>query len=193
MSREENLHRWLALGLLLGIVLLLAAVVVAPLISAANDCREQAEELRFRLQRARQIVARKQSVAENLEKLKRQQQALGFLSSRDTVALASADLQQFVKNAIADAGGQLNSTQVLPVTELDGLQKIAVKVRMKGSIEVLRHVLHEIETSVPLMRVEQLDIRPVRGRRNRKTRRLEPTNELNINFQVVTFMRAQAL
>ncbi len=193
MSREENLHRWLALGLLLGIVLLLAAVVVAPLISAANDYREQAEELRFRLQRARQIVARKQSVAENLEKLKRQQQALGFLSSRDTVALASADLQQFVKNAIADAGGQLNSTQVLPVTELDGLQKIAVKVRMKGSIEVLRHVLHEIETSVPLMRVEQLDIRPVRGRRNRKTRRLEPTNELNINFQVVTFMRAQAL
>jgi len=193
MSREENLHRWLALGLLLGIVVLLAAVVVAPLISTANDYREQAEELRFRLQRARQIVARKQSVAENLEKLKRQQQALGFLSSRDTVALASADLQQFVKNAIADAGGQLNSTQVLPVTELDGLQKIAVKVRMKGSIEVLRHVLHEIETSVPLMRVEQLDIRPVRGRRNRKTRRLEPTNELNINFQVVTFMRAQAL
>ena len=193
MSREENLHRWLALGLLLGIVLLLAAVVVAPLISAANDYREQAEELRFRLQRARQIVARKQSVAENLEKLKRQQQTLGFLSSRGTVALASADLQQFVKNAIADAGGQLNSTQVLPVTELDGLQKIAVKVRMKGSIEVLRHVLHEIETSVPLMRVEQLDIRPVRGRRNRKTRRLEPTNELNINFQVVTFMRAQAL
>ncbi len=193
MSREENLHRWLALGLLLGIVLLLAAVVVAPLISAANDYREQAEELRFRLQRARQIVARKQSVVENLEKLKRQQQTLGFLSSRDTVALASADLQQFVKNAIADAGGQLNSTQVLPVTELDGLQKIAVKVRMKGSIEVLRHVLHEIETSVPLMRVEQLDIRPVRGRRNRKTRRLEPTNELNINFQVVTFMRAQAL
>ena len=193
MSREENQHRWLALGLLLGIVLLLATVVVAPLISAANDYREQAEELRFRLQRARQIVARKQSVAENLEKLKRQQQALGFLSSRDTVALASADLQQFVKNAIADAGGQLNSTQVLPVTELDGLQKIAVKVRMKGSIEVLRHVLHEIETSVPLMRVEQLDIRPVRGRRNRKTRRLEPTNELNINFQVVTFMRAQAL
>ncbi len=193
MSREEKMHRWLALVLLLGIVLLLAAVIVVPLISAANDYREQTEELRFRLQRARQIVARKQSVAGNLEKLKRQQQMLGFLSSRGTVALASADLQQFVKNAIADAGGQLNSTQVLPVTELDGLQKIAVKVRMKGSIEVLRHVLHEIETSVPLMLVEQLDIRPVRGRRNRKTRRLEPTNELNINFQVVTFMRAQAL
>jgi general secretion pathway protein M len=54
---------------------------------------------------------------------------------------------------------------------------------------VLRSVLYEIETSKPLILVEQLDIRPARGKRNRKTRKVEVTGKLNINFQVASFMK----
>ena len=63
---------------------------------------------------------------------------------------------------------------------------------MNGKIEHLRSILYEIEMSKPLMIVEELDIRPVRGRRNRKTRKIEPSNKMNVNFQVASFMRIKS-
>jgi general secretion pathway protein M len=64
---------------------------------------------------------------------------------------------------------------------------------MAGDAEILRSVLYEIESSVPVMIVDQIDIRPVRGKRNRKTRKIEPSSKLNINFQATGFMRAESL
>jgi len=53
-------------------------------------------------------------------------------------------------------------------------------------------VLYEIESSVPVMIIDQIDIRPVRGKRNRKTRKIEPSSKLNINFQATGFMRVES-
>jgi len=60
---------------------------------------------------------------------------------------------------------------------------------MTGNSEVLRSVLYKIETSEPLIIINQIDIRPMRGTRNKITRQLEASNELNVNFQAVSFMR----
>jgi len=80
---------------------------------------------------------------------------------------------------------------VLPVTNKNDFSRITVSVRMTGSSEVLRSVLYQIETSTPLIIIDQLDIRPMRGVRNRKTHQIDPSNELNINFQAVSFMKKQ--
>ncbi|MGR9053918.1 MAG: type II secretion system protein GspM, partial [Gammaproteobacteria bacterium] len=111
---------------------------------------------------------------------------------QSTAALASADLQQVIKNAIASAGGRLTSTQVLPSKTEGEFTLIAVKVRMSCDIEALRTVLHRIETAVPLLVIDELDIRPERGRRNRKTRQIEPSNSMNVSFQVSSFMSKQS-
>jgi len=128
---------------------------------------------------------------ENIESIKQQYTDQNYFSTQNTVALASADLQKFIKSTISAAGGQLTSTQVLPSKQEEGFNKITLKVRMSGDVEILRSVLHEIESSSPIMIVTQLDIRPVRGKRNRKTRKIEPSNKLNINFQAIGFMRAR--
>jgi general secretion pathway protein M len=60
---------------------------------------------------------------------------------------------------------------------------------MTGNSEVLRAVLYKIETATPLIIIDQIDIRPMRGKRNRTTRQIDPSNELNVNFQAVSFMR----
>jgi general secretion pathway protein M len=62
---------------------------------------------------------------------------------------------------------------------------------MTGNSEVLRAVLYQIETSTPLIIIDQIDIRPIRGKRNPKTNKIEPSNSLNVNFQAVSFMRKQ--
>ena len=63
---------------------------------------------------------------------------------------------------------------------------------MTGNSEVLRAVLYKIETFAPLIIIDQIDIRPMRGVMNTTTRQIEPSNDLNVNFQAVSFMRKQA-
>jgi general secretion pathway protein M len=190
---EISYQRWLAVGLLAFVSLLLVFLILVPVITTVLDNREQTEELLFRLQRARQIVAGKDEMTERIELIKQAHEQNNYFSNRDTVALASADLQRLIKSAVSQAGGELTSTQVLPVSNEQGLTRVMVQVRMAGDIAALRSVLYEIESSVPLMIIDQIDIRPVRGKRNRKTRKIEPSNKLNVNFRIIGFMRAKTL
>ena len=192
MKDEIMVQRWLALGLLLFVFLLIIIVAIVPLVSMGLDYYEQKQELTFRLQRSKQIVARKQTVVEDIKNIKQHYQQQNYFSTQNTVALASADLQKFIKSTISNAGGQLTSTQVLPSISENGFKRISVKVRMSGDADILRSVLYEIESSVPVMIIDQIDIRPVRGKRNRKTRKIEPSSKLNINFQATGFMRVES-
>ncbi len=192
MWNELNYQRWLAVGLLLILIILVIFVAIMPLISSGLAYHEEKKELAFRLNRYQQIAARKESVSKSIERIKQQYNAQGYFSNHGTIALASAELQKFIKSVVSQAGGELTSTQVLPNSTQGGFNRIMIKVRMSGDIEVLRNVLHEIESSVPIVIVDQIDVRSERGRRNRKTRQIEPSNRLNVNFQAVSFMRAES-
>jgi general secretion pathway protein M len=121
--------------------------------------------------------------------LKTAHETQNYLSTKNTSALASAELQELIKEAIVDAGGQLSSTQGLPVISKNDFTRIPVSVRMTATIDELRAILYKIETSTPLVVIEQLDIRPMRGVRNKVTHQIDPSNELSVNFQAISFMK----
>jgi general secretion pathway protein M len=181
-------QRWLAVGLLFLLVLVFVLGVVTPLVSSGLAYHDEKTDLMFRLQRQQKIAARKDSVAQNLENIQRQFQEQGYFTHRDTEALASADLQNIVKTAVTDAGGQLTSTQGLPGRLEEGFNRVAVRVRMTGSMETLRTVLQSIARNVPVLVIDQIDITPVRGLRNRGSK-IDASSQLNVSFQVVSFMR----
>ncbi len=185
------LQRVLAVGLLVIIIMLFIFTLVIPLLSAGIEYRASRDELAFRLQRYKTIAARKDQVLADSQQIKQQYQQQQYFSTHDTVALASADLQKKIKSAIANKGAQLTSTQVLPVKNENKLSYVTIKVRMSGTIEQLRTIIYLLETAKPLVILDQIDIRPVRGKRNRKTRKIEASNQLNINFQAISFMRAK--
>lgn len=189
---DSRSQRWLALGLLLLVVATVMFAVVVPLMRAGIDYHEQKNDFLFRLQRQQNIASREGSVGEALESIKQQFDTQGYFSTSNTESLASAELQNLVKTAVTDAGGQLTSTQGIPGTQGDGFFQVAVKVRMTGNTETLSMVLQAIETAVPVLIVDQLDINPVRGTRNRTTNKIEPSAQLNVSFQVVSFMRSKA-
>lgn len=186
---ELNYQRWGALGLLLLILLALVLLVFMPLISTAFEYQQQKIGLAFQIERTHRVIAKKQQVTNQINQIKQQYQQQNYFSSASTSALASAELQKIIKTTILDAGGQLISTQVLPSKKETNFNRVTVKVRMSGDSEVLRNMLYEFESFIPLMVVNQLDIRPVRGKRNRKTRKIQLSNKLTINFQVTGFMR----
>lgn len=191
ISRQQ-MQRWLAVGLLVAAILIVGLVVIVPVVNKGLELRESKNNLVFRLQQYERILAGKDAVIANMNAIKEQYQQRGLLNRQGTGALASAEVQEFIKKTIVEAGGQLSSTQALPVSTKNEFNRITVSVRMTGNSEVLRTVLYKIETSTPLIIINQLDIRPMRGVRSRITRQIELSNELNINFQAVSFMRKQS-
>jgi len=188
----ELQQRWIALGLLIIVILVVVLVVIAPVVNKKMELDEAKNNLVFKLQQYERILAEKETVIASIANLKQQHEEQGYFNSQETDALASAEMQEFIKKAIVDAGGQLSSTQALPVSNKDNFSRITVRVRMTGNSEELRAVLYKIETSTPLIIIDQIDIRPMRGTRNRTTRQIESSNELNVNFQAVSFMRKKA-
>jgi general secretion pathway protein M len=191
LANNPQTQRWLAVGLLAFVVLLFSLLFIVPIISKGLELNETKENLAFTLKKYEQILAGKEAIVGNIAAIKQQHQDQGYFNNQGTSALASAQMQEFIKQAIVQAGGQLSSTQVLPSGSKDKFSRITVSVRMTGNSEILRAVLYRLETSTPLIVIDQLDIRPMRSIRNRQTRQIEPSNGLNVNFQAIGFMRAQ--
>ncbi len=186
---SKQMQRWLAVGLLAAAILIVSLAVIAPLVNKGWELHDAKNNLVFRIQQYERILARKDAVIASMSAIKEQYQNRGLLNRQSTGALASAEVQEFIKKVITEAGGQLSSTQALPLSTKNEFSRITVSVRMTGNSEVLRAVLYKLETSTPLLIINQIDIRPMRGVRSRTTRQIEPSNELNINFQAVSFMR----
>lgn len=191
MPNNQEMQRWLALGLLLLAVAIIGLVLIMPIANRSMALSEEKDALAFKLQQYQRILAKKDAVNASMDKIKGQQAEQGYFNSQETDALASAEMQEFIKKAIVEAGGQLSSTQATPVSTKNGFSRITVRVRMTGNSEMLRAVLYKIETSTPLIIIDQIDIRPMRGQPNPVSRQLDASNDLNINFQAVSFMRKQ--
>ncbi len=184
LSRE----RWIALGLLAFTAVLLYVVVVGPLIDLAREYSNSVEDLEFRLARYRKIASEKGYWTRHMEEIKQNSSVSEQYISKDTAALASADLQSLIKETVNTSGGELISTQVTPEQQEDQLTRISVRVRMNGSTRVLRDVFHAIETAKPLLWVDNVNLRPIRmplrpGQKGASDR-------LSIDFEVVGYMRA---
>jgi len=188
---SRQMQRWSAVALLVAAILLVGLAVIVPVLNKGLELSEAKNNLVFRLQQYERILARKDAVIANMSAIKEQYQKRGLLNRQSTGALASAEVQELIKKVITEAGGQLSSTQALPLSSKNEFSRITVRVSMTGNSEVLRAVLYKIETATPLIIINQIDVRPLRGIRSRTTHQLEPSNELNINFQAVSFMRRQ--
>jgi general secretion pathway protein M len=187
-------QRWLAVGLLIIVILITGLLIIVPVVGKGLELYDTKNNLLFKLQQYERILAKKDAVIASRDKIKQQSAEQGYFNGQETEAVASAEMQDLIKQIIVGAGGQLTSTQAIPSDSNapDNTTKfnhIVVRVSMTGNSEMLRTVLYKIETAVPLMIIDQIDIRPVRGRRNRKTGLVDPSNELTINFQAVSFMR----
>ena len=115
MLAPELQQRWIAAGLLIAVVLVIILLVIVPLVSKGMELHETKNNFVFRLQQYEHILAKKEAVIASIANIKQQHEEQGYFNSQNTDALASAEMQEFIKKEIVDAGGQLSSTQALPV------------------------------------------------------------------------------
>ncbi len=185
---NEIIHkRWLALALLIMVISIALLLIVLPLFLNWLDSYEKKSELEFKLHRQLASLAIQDQVSENLEAINQQFQNQNYFSTQESESLASAELQNTIKVAIAQNGGQLVSTQGLPSENQKQFLKIIVSVRLMTNAEAFASVLAYLESNSPIMVIDQLDISPIRSARaNTLGNHNYP---LNVNFKIFSFMR----
>ncbi len=189
---NKQQQRWLALGLLLGIIFLVSAIIFIPWYSAINHKLENVERVAFTINRYERVIASKHEVSTGVERARKKINGLNYFYNHETNSLAEAELQTRIKEIARHANGEISSTQVLPQKDQDDLVRIAVKVKLLGDVEMLRTILYEIEIEKPFMLIDEISIIPRRGRRNRKTRQIEETGKVTVTLEVSSYMRKKS-
>ncbi len=184
-------QRWLALGLLFGIIISIAALVIVPWLNSLNEINADIDEQAFRIKRYERVIASREEVLIDVEQGRKEINALGYFNTQESSSLATAELQNSIKAMAVNAGGELSSSQVLPNKEQNDLVRITVKVKLTGDMEMLRSLLYDIEVKKPLLIIDNVTVMPAPKRRNRKTRKTEETGNIVVTLEVSSYMRKQ--
>ena len=193
MKSTTQLHRGLALALLLTVLASLYYGVVQPLADTYRSYDEQIEQATLRLTKLRQIAGTRGHIESKLRQVRRNDKSKHYFLSGRTPGLAAVALQNNIKTAIESAEGELSSFRILSEATEGDLTKVSAAMRLKASTVGLQEILYSLETGVPLVFIDRLSVRSRsyysyyrRYRRNRA-----PTESLlDIDLEVSGYTRA---
>ena len=152
-----------ALGLLALVVSAVDLFLAAPYLGAFSAYEKRIDDASERLQRYQGIAASRDRVEEQMQRMIADQRVARLYLNADSVSLATAELQQLVKQAIVQSQGTLISTQPVATRAGETLVPASIKVRMQGDSAVLHKLLHALQRRRPVNRqardLENLDIR----------------------------------
>lgn len=181
----------LAVGLLIGLIGVLYGLIARPLLDRYWENRELITVLEGRLS---DYLRTAESGAALKKRLGQSRQELGranyFLQS-EKHALASAELQELIRNMIAASGGTLISSQSNDLLGAEGPEMVSIDARLRGDINALQNVLHKLANNRPIVFVDELLITSMRGRVVGRVNRGVPqkNNMLDIRIKISAYLR----
>ncbi|HDK38578.1 MAG TPA: hypothetical protein ENG92_06145 [Thiolapillus brandeum] len=101
--------------------------------------------------------------------------------------LAAAKLQNRVKEIVTEAGGKLISTHKIDADKESDSREIKIKVRIKGDVDVLAKVLHELEGQLPIVQVQDISIRSRHVAKGSRANRVQ-YYQLDVGFDLLGYL-----
>ena len=186
-SKAHRFHRIIALALL--VVMLSSGYMLIDqfVIGRYKFYQDNISQLQDRLQRYENMLSMREDLEERLQQIKQDNSIDVYYLQQSSSVLAAADLQQQVKSAVENNGGNLVSTQILPVSDEGVFSKVAIRVQMTGDTEALQKTLYDLESARPLLFIDDLQVRgqPIRQRnpnnRNEITLRIQLTTQFELS------------
>ncbi len=151
-------HRLLALALALLMVALLYAVVAQGLIGRYRYYQNSLAQYQEQLARLERIAATQEALRQRIAAVQKDPGLATQYLAQSNPALAAAELQQRLKTAVDTAGGALQSTQALPPVDEGAVIKVTVSALFNGDTSSLQQVLYALESQIPLLFVEHLEV-----------------------------------
>lgn len=188
MQLNKQQQRYLALGILAAVLILLYLIVFGPVVSRYQQANDKIETLTFQLQRYHRLNNSRPHEEQLLQQVNQDSPLRAYFLEGETRSVVSAKLQQHLKQIVAKTGGQIVSTQGLPSSQSNEqlLRSITLKVQYKAGIDQLKELLFALETSKPGLYVENLSISstPIRNSSYARKQVLPP---LNIKFNLTGY------
>lgn len=157
--------RWLALGLLLGVLLLAYGVLVHPWWTAPMlQLGARIEALQEREQRIRSELKQAPEVSRRLAEVRRRQSATPGFLPEGNAELATAGLIQRLERVVAEASPGNRSCAITNRSPLTGqtprerFSRVVVQVRLRCGNPELAQVLHSLESGSPRLFVDNLNV-----------------------------------
>jgi general secretion pathway protein M len=148
----------LPVALLVGAFAIMCTVAAPPFVHLSNLEQtlgeKQAELLKLRGQIAQEGKLRK----ENADLAALGQDA-SLLLEGDKTGIAGANVQKLLNDLVTEHGGTASSFQILPPKEDGNLIRIPMSLSISVGIDGLRDILHSLETSTPLIFIDDINIK----------------------------------
>ena len=184
-SLDKTQQRLLAIAILIAVIVSLLALTLLPIWSVNSAYAErlgQQQQLLWRLER---LAGQHDSLRARHRALKQSRTGNGQTLVSDSAAMAAAELQRIVKMTAGKNTIQLMSTQILPSVEEKDFTKIALRVRIHGSLDGLVEAIYDLEAKSLFLFLDNLTMYPASTRRLRTD---AATRQFEASFDLVAYM-----
>jgi general secretion pathway protein M len=182
---DKNRQRQLALAILVAFIAALLCITALPIWAANASRNATLAEGMERLQRYEQIAARDKELLPQYEAMIRKQKSAGNHLRSDTPAVAGAELQRLVKSIASRNKAQIVSTQILPAGEEQGFVRVALTVRVRGTLPAVLQSFHDIESDDIYMFLDNVSLRDNMVGRSQFKVELRP---IDAEFDLIAYM-----
>jgi len=162
---NANQQRHLAIAILVVALSLLFSATVLPIWFANSARQENITLLQQRLSRLQLMADEGVNLRPRLEQMKREKINNGHYLKGNTETVAAAELQRLVKTITGRNNVGVASTQILPATEESDFIRVALKVRVRGSMQGLIESFYDIESDRTFLFLDKLSLRDAARRR----------------------------
>jgi general secretion pathway protein M len=188
-SLSPGAARIVALALLLAAIAIPYRLIVAPLQDSYRQLREEVATRSDLLARYQRLANSRAELGRRLETLREDPAAQEGYLVGDSETLVAAELQNLVRSVVERGGGRLESTQVLSPTTEGAFRRVTLRVRMSADTDGLFRILYDLETMLPYLFLDGLDI--VSRERRGGAGRVQPAaGTLSVGYDVYGYMRA---
>lgn len=157
ISRRKGL--WVLAGLT--IVILIGTVVILPMTEGVKRMKEETQVKRMTLAKYSQFLQNRKAIEEELERRRRQYEALQMkLLEGETPQLAAAQLQEMVKRVLDRNGMTIRGFRILEPKEGPFYQRISIQIDFNpvNNLLSLIQFIYDIENHEKSLMISEMDL-----------------------------------
>ena len=192
MISDQRNSKATALMLLVIAILLVYLLFFHWFVLRHLEYAEEVGELRSQLNRFQTVAAQSESLQQQLSSIGSSQNDEGLFLIHPSFDEAAAAVSGSIGNMVrtqADDSCQIVSRQPVRPRVQERFQRVTVNVRMRCDAEDFLQILYGMETSMPLMLVDNLNVIRPRTTRRQRGQQTQPQGALDIRFNVSGYLK----
>jgi general secretion pathway protein M len=144
----------------------LVLYVVASFWLMRSSYSNEIDRIESRTARLLGLVEAEQELGVAATRLRGHLQELAYADDTSTATVLAA-MQQLIRDAMTDAGLSVSSSQILPIRQIDGFQRLSLDISVVGNIGEAEEAIASLALLRPLVLIESTNVKPVRTRKRR--------------------------